>query len=403
VARELDGIRVLDLSQFLSGPRCSQALADRGADVVKVEPPGMGETMRLLCTLMRAEKIMSVLHRGKRGLALDIKNPEGKALLRRLADRADVVVDNFAPGTAERLGIDYETLKETNPRIVYVQISGFGETGPRAGRTAFDIVAQATGGVMFEQTGGESPPRIFWADLTSGAYAAMGAIAALFERERTGRGKLVDLAMQDVAYFHNFTAMATRAHGSDDEETIRWLGRGLAELLTDHNRPVPFWRSYPATDGHVVVVALTDRQWNSLLETIGREDLIGDERFAAFPGRVINAAAGVAELDPWFEQHTVAEVVETLSAKGLPCAPVLDRDAVNQDEQLLARKMLTEVEDATGESIAVVGDPLSGGQGLPDHYRACPGLGEHTAQVLGDWLDLSSDDIAALHDKGAVA
>ncbi|MFA4974839.1 MAG: CaiB/BaiF CoA-transferase family protein [bacterium] len=206
----LEGIKVLDLSQFLSGPRCSQLLALKGADVVKVESP-LGETMRLLTRFMNAERMMGTLHQNKRAIVVDLKKKEGVELLKRLARRSDVLVENFAPGLMKKLGLDYEDLKESNPRLVYVSITGFGRTGPLSGRTAFDIIAQASSGIMAAYKMEGRTPKVYFGDLVSGAYAALGAVEALFHRERTGRGQLVDVSMQDVMYFQNFSCFSDRA------------------------------------------------------------------------------------------------------------------------------------------------------------------------------------------------
>ncbi len=397
----LEGIKVLDLSQFLSGPRCSQLLALKGADVVKIEPP-IGETMRVLCRLMRSERMMSTIHQNKRGITIDFKKPEGIDLLKKLAAECDVLVENFAPGLMNNLGLDYDTLKESNPGLVYVTISGYGRTGPLSGRTAFDIVAQASAGIMHAYRQPWRTPKVYFGDLVSGAYAALGAVEALFYRERTGRGQLVDISMQDVMYFQNFSCFSDNAIAPVKEEVEKLLGASLSNLLTDDDKPLPFWNSYEAKDGYIVIVALTDREWKHLMEAVGREDTLDDARYFNFLTRVQNAAAGLDIIAPWVKAHTVEEVAAILEKKKVPCAPVADFDMVNESEHLKERGMITEVEDSEFGTIAVPGDPIRHSAAPGGINSACPHLGEHTDEVLREWLGLPDDRIAALRSKKVI-
>jgi len=401
-SKVLEGIKVLDLSQFLSGPRCSQLLALKGAEVVKVEPP-VGETMRLLARIMRSERMMSTMHQNKKGIVVDMKKDEGRELIRRLAGKADIVVENFAPGLMKKIGLDYENLREDNQRLIYVSISGFGRTGPLSGNVAFDIVAQATAGIMFAYKMENRTPKIYFADLVSGAYAALGAVEALLHRERTGKGQLVDVSMQDVMYFHNFSAFNENALAPVMEEVEKMLGRSMTNLLTDDAHPLPFWASYKASDGYVVIVALTDGEWKSLMEIIGRPDAIDDFRFNNFLVRIQNAEEGIKMIAPWVEAHTVEEVTAALGERKVPCAPVLNFEQVNRHPQLAARGMHTTVEDPKFGPIVVPGDPIKLSD-FPDDVRSsCPHLGQHTREVLADWLGMAEDEIAALKKKHVVS
>lgn len=401
-SKALDGIKVLDLSQFLSGPRCSQLLALKGADVVKVEPP-IGETMRMLTRFMKSERMMSVMHQNKRGIVVDMKKEEGRSLIRRLADAADVVVENFAPGLMSKIGLGYETLRETNPRMIYVSISGFGRTGPMSNRLAFDIVAQASAGIMSAYKMEDKTPKIYFADLVSGAYAALGAVEALFHRERTGEGQLVDVSMQDVMYFQNFSAMSDKALKAVADDVEKMIGRSITNLLSDDAHPLPFWASYKAKNGYVVIVALTDSEWKGLMEAIGREDTLNDFRFSNFLTRIQNAPDGIKLIAPWVAEHTTDEVVVALEARKVPCAAVLNFEQVNHHPQLDARGMLAAVEDSEYGTISVPGDPIKLGACPDDVRSSCPHIGEHTAEVLGEWLGMSDEDIAGLRGKKVVA
>ena len=231
----LEGLRVLDLSMFLSGPRASQILADLGAEVVKVEPPS-GETMRLWMMLIPdQEESMTHWHRNKKGISLDIRNPEGARILRQLVVHFDALIENLAPGTMEKCGLGYDDLKTINPGLIYCSISGFGKRSPNSRRVAFDIIAQATGGIMAAQGVRHRSPGVFFGDLVSGAYASIGILAALRHREHTGQGQLVDVSMQDVMYFHNFRAMQVRMQ-KDPERIAEARGGTFEDLFTSEER-----------------------------------------------------------------------------------------------------------------------------------------------------------------------
>lgn len=401
ISNVLDGIKVLDLSQFLSGPRCSQLLALKGAEVVKVEPP-TGETMRLLARFMRSERMLSTLHQNKKGIIVDMKKDEGKELILELAKQADIVVENFAPGLMERIGLGYEKMSALNPRMIYVSISGFGRTGPFSEKLAFDIVAQASAGIMYAYKMEDRTPKIYFADLVSGAYAALGALEALFQRERTGKGQLIDISMQDVMYFHNFSAFSESSLAPVAHEIEKLLGRSITNLLTDDSHPLPFWASYKAKDGYVVIVALTEREWANFMNLIGHPEANKDFRFNNFVSRVQNADEGKKMVDPWIAERTVAEVVSALEEAHIPCAPVLNFDQVNTHPQLAARGMLATVVDSEFGEIAVPGDPIRYGDCPSDVHSPCPHAGQHTDEVLRSWLGMADDRIAELRKKKAV-
>lgn len=381
----LEGIRVLDLSHFLSGPRCGQILAYLGADVVKVEPP-TGDTMRLLLIATGSDRGMHTIHAGKRGIMLDLRQEKDKEIFLRLVKVADVLIDNQAPGAMEKRGLGYDSLRQHNPRLIYAAISGFGRTGPKSDHVAFDIIAQATGGAMYANHKPDEPPGVFFADMDSGAYAAIGILAALRTREQTGEGQLVDIAMQDVIYFQNFWGFVDRAVEPDKGNMEAILGRPLTDLLTDDVNPMCFWNSYRTSDGHVVVVALTERQWKTLAEVTGIEQLATDPDLGDFASRIRNTEKGVALLDPWMAARTSDELIEILTAARIPCGRVNDFDRLNRDEQLTARGMITQTQ-GEGESFAIPGNPLK----LSAHPWQPPAPGpkidQHRADVLRDWLN----------------
>ena len=397
----LEGIRVLDLGHFLSAPRCGQILAELGASVIKIEPPH-GETMRILMALAGAERILSIVNTNKRGITLNLKTEAGRALFGDLVKVSDVVLENFSYGTMAQMGLEYERLAEINPRLIYASISGFGNTGPEKDRAAFDIIAQARGGIMDALDLQDRPPGIFFADLVSGAYAAMAVACALFAREKTGKGQQIDISMQDVMYAHHFRAHSIQALGESAVETEGILGRSIEDLLTNHEDPLPFWNAYHARDGHVAIVALTDKQWQRLMKAIGREDLLDDPRFSNFVTRTRNAAAGVEILAQWAAERTVAEIVHVLTEQRVPCGKVCSTDDVNADPQLSERGMHHQVKHPRLGPITVPGSVLKMSMTPGEVSRAHPDLGEHTEEVLKEFLDMQDEEMAQWRARGAI-
>jgi crotonobetainyl-CoA:carnitine CoA-transferase CaiB-like acyl-CoA transferase len=400
--RPLEGIIVLDLSQFLSGPRCAQILALLGARVIKVETP-IGDTMRLLLSLLGSERALSTIHQNKEAIVVNWHTAEGARIIRELSKRSDIFIENFAKGILEKSGLGYSDLSRDNSKLIYVSITGFGHTGPLCERTAFDIIAQATAGIMWAQGNPDRPPGVFFGDLVSGAYAAIGAISALWQREKTGTGQHVDISMQDVMYFHNFWALADRANGPDKEEVASRLGRTLASFLTDQEHPLPFWNSYRARDGYIVIVALTDQQWNRFMEVIGKPELIDDERFNNLVARVRNADEGVAIVSAWISQRTTDEVERLLTDARIPCGKVKDFDELFEDQQLRQRGMLAGATHPVYGVVDSCGFPIKMSESELKVVSGCPELGQDTTKVLNELLGYDDKKIARLRKQGAIA
>jgi len=390
-----EGLRVIDITQFISGSRCTQLLADMGAQVVKVEPPS-GDTLRLIFSLMPgAERNYSVLNRNKYGMALDWKQPGGQEIIRRLAATADILVHNLIPGTMERSNLGYEDLKKVKSDIIYVAISGFGATGVNPARAAFDIIAQATGGQFWNDLENLMTPANHWADLMTGNYAALAASMALHHREKTGRGQFIDVSMQDVMYFNNYRAMMDKALEPVVEKTTQALGRRPDQVLNSDDR-MPFYGFFKARDGKVAIVAITPRQWMDVCEIISHPEMAKDPRFANLVALIQNHAEAVARIEEWTSRHTCARIIQELEAKKIPCGIAYSIKQVNEDENLRRRGMFQTVEHARLGTVDVPGMPYCFSETPGSIKFPAPELGEHNQMLLQEWLGYSKEEVEQL-------
>ena len=397
----LEGIRVVDVTQFIAGSRATQLLADMGAEVVKVEPP-QGDTLRLIFSLLAgAERNYSVFNRNKYGICVDWRTPRGQEVMHRLAAGADIFVHNLIPGTLERHRLGYETLRYLNPGIIYIAISGFGATGINPERAAFDIIAQATAGQFWNDTETLSPPSNHWGDLMSGAYAALAACLAPIHRLRTGQGQFIDISMQDVLYFNNYRAIINRAMEPIMGRVQEVLGRRPDDVLNSQDR-MPFYGFFQARDGKVAIVALTPRQWKDLAHITGHGELLEDARFANLVSQIHHHAEAVSLIEEWTTRHDAHAIVALLEKKKIPCGIAYTVDQVNRDENLEARGMFAQVEHPAFGTIDVPGIPFKFALTPGAITQAAPLLGEHTRTVLSDWLGYSPAEIAALYDDTIV-
>jgi len=401
----LSRIRVIDLTQFEAGPSCTQALAWLGADVIKIERPGTGEQGRNATADVPGLDSWAylLLNANKRSVELDLAAPAGRDLLLRLLTEADVMVENFAPGTIERLGLDYESVRSVNPRLVYAQVKGFGPGSPYAGYLAFDPIAQATGGVLSltgEPDGRPLKPGANFGDSGAGLHLVVGILAALLQRADTGLGQRVEVAMQETIV--NFCRMAYSGQLMLGQVPGR-VGNG-SQLA----RSAPS-DTYPCAPGgyndycFIYTSRAGNRHWDRLLTAIGREDLIGDPRFASPELRIRNSEAVDELITTWTSAHTKAETMDILGRAGVPAGAVLDLDELTADEYLHKRGVFADVHHPERGTYRMPGWPvhMSASQ---VQVEAPALLGADTRPVLQELLGLSDeqlDELAGTHIIGS--
>lgn len=368
-ARPLQGVRVLDLSRVLAGPHCTAMLADLGAEVIKFEVPGHGDDSRHLGPFKDGESVyFGLINRGKRSVELDFKSPAELARFHELVADADVVVENFRPGVTQRLGIDFDSLKALNPKLIYASISGFGQDGPLSRRPAYDIVAQAMSGLM-SVTGfaASGPTRSGEAlgDLCAGVYAAWAISSALFARERGTGAQYLDVAMFDVLVSLQMTGLSNL------------FAHDRAPGLVGNRHPVstPF-DTYRAADGLVVIAVASDKLFRRLCESIGRAELADDPRFADDPSRTRNEPALRAEIEAWTGLHSVEQVCDLLLDAGVPSSPVWNLAEATGSEQAQVRQLLLRLDDGLPP---LVPQPVFFNGRKPHTATRAPRLGEDNA------------------------
>jgi formyl-CoA transferase len=402
-SRILDGVRVLDLTRYLSGPQATLFLADLGADVVRIDDPDKGDPAAAAPPFFGPEGVSLTRQtpediglaylkrgRGKKSVTIDLKSERGLALFKRLAGKADVVVENFRVGVTKRLGVDYETLSALNPGLVYCSITGFGADGPESGRKAYDLMVQASAGMM--SVTGDPAGETYKAgspisDGISGTFAVLGILGALFQRSRTGQGQFIDVSMTDCLVSLMY-----------DEPWDCYAAMGLP--LRQGNRIMRFspFNTYPAADGVVALGAATAADWLNLLELMGRDDLRAEPGFMDAGWRIANNAAVDEVVAGWTAGLPVDEIVTRCAAHAIPCSPVRDISELNEWEQLRQRGLLGRARhpglpEATGPLAANFPLKFSGADTRNETSAARHG--EHNATVLSDWLGEEEDESAA--------
>ncbi|MGA9048510.1 MAG: CoA transferase [Dehalococcoidia bacterium] len=393
----LSNIRVVDFSRMYAGPFCSMILRELGAEVIKVEFRESGDACRTIPPITEGGEgyTFSMLNRGKKSITLELKTEEGQKIARDLIARCDVLLENFTPGVMDRLGLGWEDAKKINPKLIYASLSGFGQTGPYAHKPAFDMVAQAMGGMMSVTGFPENPPTKCGppiADLGGGAYTVIGILAALQYRNTTGVGQHVDISLQDFVWaMTSVESLAAYALTGDPPCRIGNMHPGI----------VP-WNVYQAKDGYVVLTILTIGHWQKFGRIIGRPDLVSDPDECRMVVRLGRRAELDAIVANWVKDFTVAEIVQMMDKAELPCSPVLDTAQVVDDLHMKSREMTVEVEQMISGPLKMPGTVFKLSETPGDPLNPAPFLGEHNSEVYTELLGYSEEKLAELMDKEIV-
>ena len=391
----LDGIKVLDLTQFLAGPYCTMVLSDMGADVTKVERFPSGDDSRRMGPFVNGESYPSAMpNRNKKSLALDLKAEKGKAIFLELAKRADVIVENFRPGVTRKLGIDYESIEKINPGIIYCSISGFGQNGPYSQKGGFDIIAQGVSGFMRMTGEPDSRPvkvGIALNDIAAGSAALYGILGAYIHKMKTGEGQYLETSLVDAGLAWTIW------------ESGAFFGSGELPLPTGtrHRRSTPY-QAYQTKDGYVTIGAGSQRLWERLCRSvIDRPDLIDDPRYIDLNTRMAHINELEKELEAILIHQTTSYWVERLDAAGVPGGPVYTYDQTLSDPHVLAREMVVELEHPKIGSMKSLGIPVKFSKTPLSIRQAAPWVGQHTTETLRE-LGMRDEEIECLYDDGVI-
>ncbi|MGH6855537.1 MAG: CaiB/BaiF CoA transferase family protein [Aestuariivirga sp.] len=402
MAGPLSHIRVLDLTRVLAGPWATQLLADLGAEVIKIEKPGEGDDTRgwgppFLTNADGSQGDAAYFlstNRGKTSVCIDMASAGGQKLIRALAAKSDVVIENFKVGGLKKYGLDYESLKAVSPKLIYCSITGFGQDGPYAQRAGYDFMIQGMAGIMSvtgEPDGQPMKSGVAFADIFTGLHAVIGITSALFHRERTGEGQFLDLALLD-------SQVAVLAN-----QALNYLvgGRAPGRLGNAHPNIVPY-QTFETADGHIIVAVGTDRQFKEYCAIIGVANLADDERFKTNRGRVENRTQLIPLLAGPMKVRTTAQWVAAFETAAVPCGPINGIDRMFADPQVLARGLQIGLTRSDGVQVPGVANPIQFSQTSVEYEKAPPILGEGTNRVLSEVLGLRPADIVALRTSGAI-
>jgi CoA:oxalate CoA-transferase len=396
MAKALEGVRVLDFTQYLSGPHGTSVLSELGAEVIKIEMPGKGEPERQAMPMTPKRESYQFLsyNRGKKSITLNLKSPKAVEIVKKLAAKADVLVENFAPGGMDRLGLSYGEVSKINPRIIYASISGFGQTGPRRNDVSYDVVAQAMGGLMSVTGYPDGEPLkagVSLGDYMGGYNGVIAILAALYYRTVTGEGQSIDISMQDGIWAMVFP---DRANYFDTHIVPKRFGNKLSSSA-------PFG-AYNAKDGYVVICTITDPQWHKVLQAMGREDLIGEQRYGTRENRTKSMEEVDSLVQAWCKEKTVEEVFAILKKFGVPCSPLSTFDQVASDPHLQSRDMIVEVEQPISGKVKLSGSVYKMSKTPGDRKQIVPAVGEHNEEIYGGLLGIDEQEIQKLKEEGAI-
>lgn len=393
----LSGYRVLDLSRILAGPYCTMILGDQGAEILKVERPGAGDDTRTWGPPFAGGESAYYLccNRNKRSIALDLKKPEGIALILELVKASDVLVHNFTPGLMDRFGLGYETLHEQNPKLVYASISAYGQDGPYRDRPGYDMVLSAVGGLMYitgEQDGPPCKVGVAITDVLTGVYASGAITSALLWRERSGQGQHLDISLLDA----QVSALANIASNYlvAGKEAQRWG--------TAHESIIPY-QVFQAKDRPIAIAVANQKLWENFSRAVGRPDWLEDPRFASNPARVEHREVLLPEVRAVMASKTCDEWMAILVDAAVPCGPVNDMEHLFADPQLHHRKMVEKIPHPTIGELQLAGIPIKYSETPGAVRRHPPLLGEHTDEILAEVLEYSAEKIGALREAGVVS
>lgn len=407
--KHLEGIRVIDLTAYLAGPFVTLNLAAMGAEVIKIERPKIGDACRWnppfsgpdgVSFSMKSDVDLSILYlkrnRNKKSMFLNLQKEQGKEILKNLIDKGDVLVENFSPGVMARLGFDYPRVKEMNPGLIYCSIAGYGQYGPFRDRTAFDLTIQATSGIM-GITGfpGGAPVRCgAWiGDMIPALYGTVGILSALLSREKTGRGEMIDISMQDACF-----SMTT------DEALDLSIEMGISTRMGNRLARLAPWNAYKAKDGYIVICVANNSQWSAFLEAMGREDLKDDARFKDQQGRYKNSDDVEEVVNSWLNDITKDVALERLRSKKVPCDEIAEYKDVLESPQLKERDMIQEViHPVSGKTgLKVSGFPIKLTEMEAGFAASAPFPGQHTEEILTQLLGVAKGEIEELKEKEVI-
>ncbi len=388
----LNGVRVLDLTRVLAGPYCGMLLADMGAEIIKIEVPGKGDDSRSFAPFINGESAYYMnLNRNKKGMTLNLKTEEGKKIFFKLLEKSDIILENFRPGTMEKLGLGYEELKKINPGIVYGCVSGFGHTGPYRERAGYDIIGQAMGGLMSTTGwpgGGATRTGTAMADVLAGLSVSIGVLGAYVHKLKTGVGQKVDVALVDSVI------------SSLEIITQIYLTTGKnPEKIGNRYESVYPYDSFKAKDGSLVIGCGNDKLFKLLANCMNKIELINDEKFIINSKRVENHALLKPIIEEWLKDKTIDDTVSLLLEKGIPAAPINTIDRIVKDPQVIAREMFVEIEHPIAGKMKITGNHLKFSATPSEIKTPAPVLGQHTEEICKNILNLTDEEIKILKDN----
>lgn len=397
----LKDLVILDLSRVLAGPYCTMMLADLGAEVIKIELPGIGDDTRAYPPFrtnrdgVRESLYFANINRNKKGITLNLKKPEGKELFRKLVQKADIVVENYRPGVMDRLGLGYEELKKINPKLIYGSVSGFGNTGPYRLRPGYDILAQAMGGLMsITGSAGGPPTRVGSAmgDVLGGLHLAIGLLCAVHARQLTGCGQRVDISLMDCVI------------AATENTALKYIESGqLPPRMGNRYAAVSPYDAFRVKDGKIIIAAGNQKLYEKLCtDILGRPDMIDDPRFATMEGRLKEQDAIAAIIEDTLSDMTMEEAVELILSKGIPAGPIYDISQILQDPQVQAREMFIPTEHPTLGAVTVNGCAIKLEDAMPCVRTSAPALGQDNLRVYQELLALTEKEVHVLRDQAVI-